>query len=1014
MNDRPVLPRVPVLPLSQDWDALRARGLQRLQQLSGALWTDHNSHDPGITTLELLAYAITDLSYRMNLPIVDLLTDDTGQISPPDLSGFVPAHEILPNAPRTAADYRRLLLRIEGVANAWAIARAPGRAETPVYADVLADALSHKPLNGDGQPNAEIGILGLWDIRLDLEPHPLFGDMNETALNFRVTGDALKGVVLRLDCLAPDFITGAIDVSLPRSSHVAGPVLSGTQAHQVFTTQLTLSLSNGPDAVLDPCLIWVVEDRPRFDRPPVIVDAAAIDALLALQGPESLVARFWDKQRARAALLARVSAALSANRGLCEDFRSISTVDAFRVGVCADVELAPDGDLEAVQAAVFHAIERYLAPQIRYRTLDEMLSQGLGVETVFNGPFHDTAFRWQGQPVFSKPGFVTDADLVAADLRQKVQVSDIVNLVMDIPGVTAIHGVTLRHYDPLDLAGPPQRWTLPVLSGQRPAFYAKGSKLLFHRAGIPYRAQPSEFARTLDALRAADRREVYVPSDQVLPQPVGRWRGLTDFQPVQHDFPETYGIGAAGLPGSASAERVAKARQFKAYLTVFDQLLGDYLAQLAGLRRIFSLDPGLVQTWFSLDISKAIAGTRAPQFADEFLTNPASYADAASRARLTESEDAFLKRRNRLLDHLIARFAERFADYATLMFRLDDNSVRTEADLISDKIGFLRTYPSLSRMRGQGANIHPEDPAQVWDSANVSGLEQRAGRLLGIKNLTRRNLRCDGHLAAFFSVLPVEGALRLVVPPAQDGDPHLFISDQVFDDQAAGMAAAETAYRAIRQRGGLVVGLRQNTQLFEVMLLGEAGFSLTHRPAFDTQADATAAARAIISRYDALLAADACNSEGLHLIEHILLRPRGPDDALLPVCLPKSGGPACGDEDPYSFRASLVLPYWPQRFRDINFRALAERTFREEAPAHVQLRICWVGQRQMTDLDAAHRAWLTALRDGPPADLAARAADLIAVLAGLSTVYPAATLHDCDLGEDDHPVRLGATALGLY
>jgi hypothetical protein len=347
------------------------------------------------------------------------------------------------------------------------------------------------------------------------------------------------------------------------------------------------------------------------------------------------------------------------------------------------------------------------------------------------------------------------------------------------------------------------------------------------------------------------------------------------------------------------------------------------------------------------------------------------------------------------------------------MFRLQDNSPRTEADLIADKIGFLRAYPVLSRQRGQGANIRPEDAGALWAGGNVSGLEMRAGRLLGIDDLTRRDLHCAGHRDAFLALRGAGAGSRLVVPGAAGGDDPLFLSAEVFATPAEAEAATAAAYRAVRERGGLVVGVRRNTRRFEVMIVGEGGFSLTHRDAFDTQADATAAARAVLFRYDALLAADACNSEGMHLIEHLLLRPRGPGDALMPVCLPADGR-ACGDEDPYSFRASVVLPYWPARFRDVNFRTLVERTLREEAPAHVQLRICWVGQRQMADLDAAHRAWLTALRAGPPAALAARAADLIAVLAGLSTVYPAATLHDCDLGEDDRPVTLGASALGLF
>jgi hypothetical protein len=53
---------------------MRKRNEEQLQFLAGALarevaavapdWTAHNTHDPGITVLELLAYALTDLQYR--------------------------------------------------------------------------------------------------------------------------------------------------------------------------------------------------------------------------------------------------------------------------------------------------------------------------------------------------------------------------------------------------------------------------------------------------------------------------------------------------------------------------------------------------------------------------------------------------------------------------------------------------------------------------------------------------------------------------------------------------------------------------------------------------------------------------------------------------------------------------------------------------------------------------------------------------------------------------------------
>jgi hypothetical protein len=133
------------------------------------------------------------------------------------------------------------------------------------------------------------------------------------------------------------------------------------------------------------------------------------------------------------------------------------------------------------------------------------------------------------------------------------------------------------------------------------------------------------------------------------------------------------------------------------------------------------------------------------------------------------------------------------------------------------------------------------------------------------------------------------------------------------------------------------------------------------------------------------------------------------------VCLDHECG-FCGEEDPYSFRISVVLPYWPARFRNLHFRALLERTLREEAPAHVQVKVCWIGQRQMAQLDAAYHAWLSARAAATPnvATVRSRARKLIDILEALTTVYPAASLHDCDAGEADIPVRLGTTALGIF
>jgi hypothetical protein len=52
---------------------LRSEALELLGRLCGDQWSDFNSHDPGITILEQLCFALTELAYRSQWSIEDLL-----------------------------------------------------------------------------------------------------------------------------------------------------------------------------------------------------------------------------------------------------------------------------------------------------------------------------------------------------------------------------------------------------------------------------------------------------------------------------------------------------------------------------------------------------------------------------------------------------------------------------------------------------------------------------------------------------------------------------------------------------------------------------------------------------------------------------------------------------------------------------------------------------------------------------------------------------------------------------
>lgn len=104
---------------STDFQALKNRATAWLHELCGNLWTDFNAHDPGVTVLEQLCYALTDIEYRTGFDTADYLTDETGNIDTEGLALYAPS-EVLPCRATTVEDYRRILLdRIDEIDNVW-------------------------------------------------------------------------------------------------------------------------------------------------------------------------------------------------------------------------------------------------------------------------------------------------------------------------------------------------------------------------------------------------------------------------------------------------------------------------------------------------------------------------------------------------------------------------------------------------------------------------------------------------------------------------------------------------------------------------------------------------------------------------------------------------------------------------------------------------------------------------------------------------------------------------------
>lgn len=156
-------------------------------------------------------------------------------------------------------------------------------------------------------------------------------------------------------------------------------------------------------------------------------------------------------------------------------------------------------------------------------------------------------------------------------------------------------------------------------------------------------------------------------------------------------------------------------------------------------------------------------------------------------------------------------------------------------------------------------------------------------------------------------------------------------------------------------------------------------------------------------------------------------------DKLLPIYLPTIDNDIEGEEDcdackvdnPYKYIAQVVVPAWPGRFDNIDFRRFFEKTIRMEAPAHIFLNICWIGWDQMEVFERRMKTWLLENKHDFPVrpyteieieqitDLSKAHHDLVDILFELRNIYPVKTLHDCDESQTTKgAIILNKTALG--
>ncbi|KAA1248051.1 hypothetical protein [Aquimarina sp. RZ0] len=891
-----------------DFSWLRAQGQQHIEDLGRKLWTDYNIHDPGITIMELLCYAITDLGLRINQPIEDLVASPDNDEDKMHQQ-FKSAAKILTCEPVTQNDYRKLFIDIEGIKNTWLIPYS-----LTMYMEY--------------NPNAP---------KIDFKP----------ILNtiFKTTDFNAKG----LYCLLVDYDKG--------------------------------------------------------------VDEQAIN---------KEIFKIYHK-----------------HRNLCEDLIEIKKVPQQCIRICTQIQLENGADEELVHAKIQFEIEQYFSPSLPTYTLKELLDKGWTTDQIFDGPVLTN-------------GFITNEDLDNTNLRKEVRLSDLINIIMKIEGISLIEEISMdncppdKEDEPSDCVPPKTAksdpWIICIEENHKPAICDK-STWKYKKGFLPVGIDTEKSADYLSELEAAfksSQKKTY----EDLPMPVGSFTGITQYQTMQHELPENYGVSTYGLSDKVSELRKAQAKQLQGYLLFFDQILSVYFAHLGQIKSLLSGDNNLKRFYVLKavnDIDNIETLVSDTSIYENDPTIPlALNIDGTTLSLINDLED-FNTRRNLLLDHLLSRFAEVFEDYTSVMYKLFGKNV--DDDIIKTKNNFLNQYDSSSSQRGLGFNYRLKDKnnnPDVWDTNNVSGFQKRIALLSGMSNYKRKDL-FNTHLRIEEYTRP-NGDIEYRWLIIDSNQTYLSSRQDFLTKQKAVDSLLTTLRYAYDPTNFRLLPTTTGTKTFVALTAPEYHadpdekyiIGRQYNRYFTNQDNAQAEIKKVLE-FIATIQSD----EGFYLIENILTLPHHLENIpnnlndCLPLCIDENCN-SCGPLDPFSYQVTIVFTGWTSRFSNIDFRNYMEALIRRELPAHILPKICWIGhiegmldeiegepapENDMENLQEYWKKFLLSKNKKNTNYMASTTAtkNLWCTMSHLNTIYGSGTLHDCEneeTEENKNRIILNRSTLG--
>ena len=415
-----------------------------------------------------------------------------------------------------------------------------------------------------------------------------------------------------------------------------------------------------------------------------------------------------------------VSSVFHANRLIGHDLDEIYILRKVYLSIKGDVTIESDALGELVMAKIYADLDSYINPQVElYDPVKLWKEDGFKAEQVFTGPL----------PKF---GFIFENKLTPK--VEAIYLSRIKELILGVEGVREIRNLQLFKnglpvFDNFVYFSKSEFPKIQYLDDITEAFK---TQIILLKNNLEYEVD-EVITKQLIASEVLSSSKFYheeLSYEQKLPKGRFSLEDLKKHFPIHNELPEFFGLGKNGVSKNANRETQASVQQLSAYLYFFEQMMASYLSQLSSLRSLFSVNT-INDTYFN-QIPNGIPNL------DSLLVEFEGFQSKLNSC--SSHTDDFIERRNRLLNHLLARFGESLDETSLKKMSRGNPSDKTEEidlGLIQAKINFLNSIVELGKNKAKAFDIKSES---FWDSENISGLEKRVALSLNLKNYSRRYL----------------------------------------------------------------------------------------------------------------------------------------------------------------------------------------------------------------------------------------------------------------------------------